>query len=321
MKEHYKQSVFLYLAPIRGITDCIFRNIFFNHFSGFDQAVAPFINPQRLSSFKEKQLFDVLPVNNKQTIIPQLLHTDVDDFLTLALKLQDLGYQQINWNLGCPAPMVTKKKKGSGLLPYPEKIVSLLEHVIPKLTTKLSIKTRLGFESTEEIMTLLPLLNEFPLTEIIIHSRTGKQRYRGKTNMEAFDRCRELSRHPLVYNGDIVSLSSFSELTIRFPDINRWMIGRGALADPFLGEKIQGKQINEEEKSKRLSIFHDELYAHYENRLSGPGHLLSRMKQIWSYLRDSFPNQRQLSKKILRSTDVEHYKNLVSKIILESKTL
>jgi len=305
---------FLYLAPLKGITDWLFRNIFFDHFDGFHMAVAPFINPQRFSSFKDKHLSDILPENNQIDIIPQLLHTDADDFLALAARVHDLGYQELNWNLGCPAPMVTRKKRGSGLLPYPEKIISFLEQVIPKLETRLSIKMRLGFESPDEIMTLLPLLNDFPLSEIIIHSRTGKQRYSGQTDPEAFLHCSELSDHLLVYNGDITTPGSFEKLACLFPDNNRWMIGRGMLADPFLGERIQGKTISKDEQLRRLSAFHADLFNEYKARLSGPGHLLSRMKQIWCYLRESFPRERKLTKNILRSKNIDQYERLIVKL-------
>lgn len=304
----------LSLAPIRGITDYLFRNIFFKHFEGFDEALAPFINPQRFSSFKTKQLADVLPENNTVRITPQLLHTDPADFLALAQRLHDLGFREINWNLGCPAPMVTRKKRGSGLLPYPEQIISFLDKVIPQLKTALSVKTRLGFESRKEIETLLPLLNDFPLTKIIIHTRTGRQRYQGQTDPDAFRCCRELSRHILVYNGDINDTATFSALATQFPDIDQWMIGRGALSDPFIGERIRGQSINKDEQYKRLAAFHADLYTQNELKLSGPGHLLSRLKQVWFYLKTSFPDEKQLTKKLLRSKDDKQYREVISKI-------
>ena len=114
---------FLYLAPIRGLTDALFRDTFSRHFGGFDAAVAPFISPQKKSLYEDKMIRDVLPANNTTLpVVPQLLHTDPEDFLVLARRLADLGYTHINWNLGCPAPMVARKKRGSGLLPYPEEI-------------------------------------------------------------------------------------------------------------------------------------------------------------------------------------------------------
>jgi tRNA-dihydrouridine synthase len=307
---------FLYLAPIRGLTDALFRETLASHFEGFDAAVAPFITPQKKSLYEDKQIRDVLPENNnKLPIVPQLLHTDADDFLVLARRLADLGYKHINWNLGCPAPMVARKKRGSGLLPFPNEIVALLDKVLPELEIELSIKTRLGFNDHSETRALLPELNRFKLKEIIIHTRLGKQLYKGTTDPEGFGICRQLSEHPLTYNGDINDVETFRSLAARFPTVNRWMIGRGALSNPFLTEEIKGYPRQSEEKRKlRLYNFHNELFSRYTERLSGPSHLLGRVKHLWLYLIHSFPGNNKLLKKILKSNTPEGYRANVEQL-------
>ena len=309
------QRPFLYLAPLQGVTDAQFRTVFHHHFSGFDAAIAPFINPQRHSGFKEKWLTDVFPENNPGLpIIPQLLNTNAEDFLALAGRLQDLGYTHINWNLGCPVPMVAKKKRGSGLLPYPEMIIALLEKVMPRLKMKLSIKTRLGYASTHEILALLPQLDAFPLKEIIIHARLGKQLYTGQVDLETFALCHEHSRHELVYNGDITDIEIFRTLTERFPWVNRWMIGRGVLADPFLAMSLKGQCGSAQDRSQKLKEFHMDLYQGYRQRFSGPGHLLGRMKQLWLYLIASFPQKQKILKRITKASTERDYLLAVDEI-------
>ena len=304
------KQVELVLAPIRGITDCYFRSLFHQHFPGFDSSLAPFINPQRHSSFQAKQLKDVLPEKNRTLpVVPQLLHTNAEDFLFLASRLQELGYKEINWNLGCPAPMVTIKNRGSGLLPFPEQILTFLDHVIPKLSMALSIKTRLGYEDKNELLSLLPRLDDYPLTEIIIHARLGRQLYKGKTDLESFGFCLNASKHPIVYNGDITSVQNFLALQQQFPEIKKWMIGRGALANPFLAGEI--KNSDESDKLARLLNFHDELYACYRELLSGQAHLLGRMKQLWVYLSAFFPPEKKTWKKIKKCRTEKQYQQVV----------
>ncbi|WP_457577951.1 tRNA dihydrouridine synthase [Desulfomarina sp.] len=306
---------FIYLAPIRGITDVLFRNTFFRHFGGIDAVIAPFINPQKNCLFDDKMLKDLLPETNDILPIPQLLHTDPGDFLSLAERLADLGYSHVNWNLGCPAPMVTRKKRGSGLLPYPERILFLLEKVSSRIQMKLSIKTRFGYEQKEELFHLLPRFNDFPLKEIIIHTRLGKQLYRGKTDPRSFATCLKLSRHPLIYNGDIVTEDDFAGLAHRFPDTSAWMIGRGLLMNPFLAEEIKGLLPGDgEAKRNRLVAFHEELYRGYREQLSGPGHLLGRMKQLWLYLITSFPGKKKAFKKLKKSSTVYAFEESVKQI-------
>ena len=140
------------MAPIQGVTDFIYRNTFPEFFDGFDLAVAPFIATSAGNRAKKSRIRDILPaLNTGLPVIPQILSKDPDDFIALARQLFDLGYEKVNWNLGCPFPMVTRKLRGSGLLPFPEKIDAFLEAILLEIPNKLSIKTRLGLEKTDEI--------------------------------------------------------------------------------------------------------------------------------------------------------------------------
>lgn len=302
-------KTFLYLAPLRGITDVLFRNVFSKHFSGFDLAIAPFINPQRSPSKKTQLLADVFPQDNSRLpIIPQLLNNRVDEFLDLAYRLQDLGYTQLNWNLGCPSPMIANKGRGSGFLPYPEKILEMLDLVLPQLKASLSIKMRLGYRDPSESLALLPRLDDYPLEEIIIHPRLGKQLYKGVVDRSGFQECLGHTSHRVVFNGDITSTAIFEECANLFPEINRWMIGRGVLANPFLAEEIRGDLEQDSNKRKmRIREFHDELCEGYREKLFGPGHLLGKMKQLWLYLALSFPEGKKPLKKIKKARTEQQF--------------
>jgi tRNA-dihydrouridine synthase len=258
----------------------------------------------------------VLPLNNGGLpLVPQLLHTDPEAFLILARRLADLGYSHINWNLGCPAPMIARKKRGSGLLPYPDEITAILTKTMPAVGIEVSIKTRLGFHDPAELYTLLPRLDNFALKEIIIHTRLGKQLYRGTTDPDGFAACRKLSRHVFTYNGDINDIETFRTLAARFPTMDRWMIGRGLLANPFLAEEIKGYPTDSaEERKNRIFAFHAELIARYTERLSGPSHVLGRVKQLWTYLISSFPGQEKSLKKILKSNTLESYHKAIDQL-------
>ncbi len=99
-------------------------------------------------------------------IVPQIIGNNHENFIPLARQLSDLGYKTVNWNLGCPFPMVAKKQRGSGLLPYPDKIDNFLEKTVPAIPNQLSIKIRLGRKTPDELVKLLPIFNRYPLQEI-----------------------------------------------------------------------------------------------------------------------------------------------------------
>lgn len=306
----------LYMAPLKGITDSLFRQVYLRNFAGIDRAMAPFVNPQRSPHYPEKLIGDLLPEKNQGlTLVPQVLNSDAEGFIALGNRLHELGYREINWNLGCPVKMVAGKKRGSGLLPHPDRIVELLEQVLPHLQPTLSIKMRLGYHSHQEALTLLPRLDPFPLTEIIIHARLGAQLYSGPVHLDHFDQCSALTSHQLVYNGDLVTEDDFNALAARFHSLHRWMIGRGLLINPFLPAEIKGFSYSADERTTKLQLFHDDLYAALKQRLSGPGHLLGRMKQVWIYFIHAFPGKEKLIKKITRAASEKGYRKAVDAVL------
>ncbi|MBI5559441.1 MAG: tRNA-dihydrouridine synthase family protein [Deltaproteobacteria bacterium] len=303
----------LILAPLRGITEVEFRNIFVRFFPGFDRAVAPFISTFQGSKVKPAKFKDLLPENNTSLpVVPQILSKNADRFLATTAMLADLGYTTVNWNLGCPYPMVANKLRGSGLLPHPEMIESFLEKVCSQ-PLAVSVKIRLGRREAEEIYALLPIFNKFPLAEVIIHPRTGIQMYDGTVDLDTFGRCLELCRHPLVYNGDITSPAIYEKLAARFPTINSWMIGRGALANPFLPAQIKGCKLPDN-PLRTLSDFHDALLTCYRDMLSGPSPVLGRLKGLWFYLAGSFADGRKILKKIQKTKKIEPYLEITREV-------
>lgn len=301
------------LAPLRGVTDALFRNTYAAFFTGIDYAVMPFLSTTKGPRIKPSHLKEVLPENNRQMrAIPQVMSKRAETFLPLATALFDLGYDTVNWNLGCPYPMVAKKGRGSGLLCNPESIERFLEHVMAVIPNQLSIKMRLGRHREDEIFELLPILNQYPIKEIVIHPRTGVQMYEGRPQLDVFEKCLALCRHPVIYNGDIVDQAGFEKLRQRFPRIQTWMIGRGAVSDPFLCSAIKGQTMDDGKKSTQFRRFHDTLYSRYKHKLYGPSHLLNRMKGLWAYFAKSFEDGPVLRKKINKTQKTHQYESIVN---------
>lgn len=276
--------------------------------------MAPFVVTIKGRKYPDSHLKDLLPENNQGwPIIPQVLSNDAAGFTKLAARLHDLGYDKINWNLGCPFPRVAKKIRGSGLLPHPERVDRILDHVISEVPVRLSIKTRIGRFDVEEMEALMPVFNRYPLAELIVHPRTGTQMYAGQPDLEVFGNCLEISKHPVVYNGDINSVADFTTLADRFSAIDHWMLGRGALADPFLPAAIKGQVVPANEKLEIIRRFHDRLFAAYAQVLSGPSHLGDKMKGFWLYLSRSFENGPKVLKQIQKTRKTEHYTDVVSR--------
>lgn len=297
----------LYLAPLRGFTDHIYRNVHARHFNGIDVAIAPFVTTCS-GGFKAAQIRGLLPENNAgMPVIPQILSNSTEDFIVLARRLFDLGYGIINWNLGCPFPQVAKKQRGSGLLPHPDRIDGLLERIMAAIPNRLSIKTRLGRHRFDEIFKVIRVFNRYPLEEVIVHPRTGIQMYGGSPDLDTFETLLDMTDHRIVYNGDILSPTVFESLEKRFPAISRWMLGRPVLANPFLPGLLKGTHREPSNPVAAFRRFHDDLFQGYREHLSGPSHLLERMKGFWTYFHIPFCDGARIRKAVHKAKTVDIY--------------
>ena len=210
-----------YLAPMEGITGHIYRNSYEKYFHNIDKYFTPFIVPNQSVSLKTKELKDLLPQNNKGlNIVPQILTNDADGFILTANKLKQLGYEEINLNLGCPAGTVVSKKRGAGFLAYPEELDKFLDEIYKIDNMKISIKTRLGKERADEFYKLIEIYNKYPLEELIIHPRTREDFYGNTPNLEVFKDALKLSKHSICYNGDIFTLNSYNKIINEFTEVN-----------------------------------------------------------------------------------------------------
>ncbi|PKN19610.1 MAG: tRNA dihydrouridine synthase DusB [Deltaproteobacteria bacterium HGW-Deltaproteobacteria-6] len=310
----------IYLAPLQGITDRIYRNLFPVYFKGVDAAIAPFISSSKKMKPDNKLLREFYPENNTGIpTIPQIMSSAPADFIMIANKLYDVGCGTVNWNLGCPYPMVVRKGRGAGLLCDPVRVESFLETAMPLLKPNLSIKLRIGLKYPDEVLELMPIFNRFPIEELVIHPRTGAQMYGGNVDLDIFGQCLDMSKHRVVYNGDIDSFEKFELLTKRFGSIERWMLGRGLLANPFLAEKI--KFNTEKPYAERIKIirgFHDHLFAEYLKILSGPSHITNKMKAVWTYLGDFFEDGAKIKKRIWKTHHRDNYLDVINKIFSET---
>lgn len=306
----------LFLAPIQGMTMACYRNAFAVIFGGIDAYYAPFIATADIRKTSRSLLKDVLNENNSSAVklIPQLLGNNGNDFKLFSSAISDLGYTEINWNIGCPFPMVTNKKKGSGLLPYPDMIKEFLDIVCSDNSYTLTVKMRLGLNSAEEGMRVIDVLNDYPLGGVIIHARTGKQMYTGKVDTASFQALASACKHNVTYNGDIYTCDDFMCISSQFPWIKSFMLGRGALEDPFLPSAIKCMSVPYESKSGMIRHFHDKIFDYYKSILSGEKHLCDKMKEFWVYMSVHTDNDGKLMKKIKKCHTEAAYLEVINKL-------
>ena len=303
-------------SPLQGFTDFRFRNAFHRYFGGIDTFYSPYIKLNGKLVIKGSYERDILPENNTTLeVIPQIITNDAEEFLFVANYVQQLGYKELNWNLGCPYPMVAKCGMGSGLISNTSQIEHILKRVHSETDIIVSMKMRMGYENPTEILDVFPILEQYPIKNIAIHARIGKQLYKGGVDLDSFQKCLDTSKQKIYYNGDITSVEKFRMMQERFPSIDHWMIGRGLIADPFLPSMIKNNTAEyPKNKLEIFEAFHDTIYQEYDAYLSGPTPIRMKMLGFWEYFSESFSNPQKTFKKIKKAGNSKNYEIAVKEI-------
>ena len=279
----------VYLAPLEGVTDAVFRRVHRDCFSGVAKYFIPFVSPTQNLAFTARDLSILAPENGFG--VPQLLCKDAALFLWAAQALGDMGYGEVNLNLGCPSGTVTAKGKGSGLLADVPALERLLDGVFARSPLPVSIKTRIGYTRPDEFDRLLDVFARYPIHELIIHPRTRVE----------------------CYNGDLFCEADCRELMRQFPNTRALILGRGLIANPALAQSLGG---GEALCKASLRAFHDRLLAAYQAKY--PAHVtLGRMREIAKHFVCCFDAPEKPRKAIRKATRIEAYLDAIDRLFAE----
>ena len=288
------------LAPLRGVTIRCFREVFADIIReiGFTEAVTPFIPAMAGSDpLKDKELRDP---GSGIRVTPQFIGKDPVALRECLEKVKAAGFETADLNAGCPYPMVRNKGRGSGLLRTPDVLRRMLEAGCEVMGAgKFSLKVRLGVDRPDELLGLMPIINEFPLRYLTVHARTARQMYEGKCDVERLREVEKLAKVPVVRNGDIpmpeVSggrgpVSGVGCQASGIADGSRIMIGRGFVR--WLGTREDCKELLER------------YIAASQGERFGDASVLGRMKELISYWKELSQWKRRWNViKICRSVD------------------
>jgi len=212
--------------------------------------------------------------------------------------------------------MATNRGRGAALIQKPDLVAAFILYISEYSNLTVSIKTRIGMKNDAEIFPLLEKLSCENIQYCIIHPRNAAQLYKGQINYAAFQKCKELFQNiDLIYNGDITSSTEFRRLKEMFPSQEKWMIGRGLLANPFLAEEIKRNEKQPAtQQLKRLLAFSFRFIDEIESDSNDPGHALNRIKTQFIYLAESFPNPKKTFKSIKKSKSMEEIRFILNHV-------
>ena len=312
-----------YFAPMDGITDFLYRQIVWRHFPYADKLYAPFIQPNEKPVIVPKEYKEICPENNKGIpTVPQILTRDAEGFIRLGEILEDMGYDEINLNLGCPAKLIVAKGKGSGMLSDLYYLEEFLDIIFTRnWRAKITAKTRLGLTDNSEFAELLKVYSKFPIHELTIHPRFKSDYYSGTPRLDEFSKlssmisngkCFGLHNTSICYNGDINASDDRDRVVDEFPFISSVMCGRGALANPALFRELKGGQ--KLTKDEFIS-FHNDVYDTYKETVAKERYFLHRMQEMWTFWNQYFKFDQELVTTLRRVSNIAEYLEAINNLI------
>lgn len=301
----------LYLAPLEGITTYTYRNAHAEYFGDCDAYYAPFIVPTENERLSLKSLRDIKPVNNKVKLIPQVMCSSPSAFREFARKIKEIGYDEVNVNLGCPSGTVIHKSRGAGALKDTDSLDKLLSGIFDTTDIKISLKTRTGFYSHDEFENLISIYRKYPVSKLIVHPRVREEYYRGTPNLESFLIAYEVFGEKTCYNGNIYSVSDFNRIKEKFPETGSVMVGRGCITNPAIFREIKGgKKLSTDELIK----FSNLLETRYLELFKSEVNTLRKLKEVWMYSIENYPEEKKIAKAIKKSTKLTEFNNAINEL-------
>ncbi|MBQ4549481.1 MAG: tRNA-dihydrouridine synthase family protein [Oscillospiraceae bacterium] len=297
-----------YYAPLEGITDATFRRLHHKYFPGVDRYFMPFISPTIHRCLTNREARELPKADSVGfAAVPQLLGKNVEDMLWAIEVCKDLGYDEVNINLGCPSGTVVSKGKGSGMLSDIYALDEFLSAIYAKAVLPVSLKTRIGVNDSENWEKILEIYRDYPVKELTVHPRIRKAFYKGDCDMDAFAKAVVGSPFPVCYNGNVYSMDDARKIAERFPAVESVMIGRGLVADPGMLCGGTGRET--------LKAFLNELSDTYCTVFESKRNAIYRMKDNWHYLIALFDGSDKLWKEMRKSTDYDRFMAIANEII------
>lgn len=306
----------IWLAPLHGITNYMFRNSLYRHFGGIDYCVTPFLPVQEMAKLNVKNWKDIWPKNNTAVpAIPQLMGNKPSHFVdTMRAVHDEYGYDAFNWNIGCPVAQVVRRRRGCGIMPDPDTVEEVVRTVTSQTPYRFSVKMRLGLKDPAEGLRILERLDDYPLDFIVIHPRLGEQMYDGVPDLEQMDIFYRHTRHRIIYSGDLFSAQDYERLQNRYPGIEDWMLGRGLLQNPFLAEQLKGEDTGD--RRQRFSKYYQKWTQEMLDAVKEKS-TLAKLKELWHYYACLFQLPSDALQQLLRINDFDAFYDRTLDILKE----
>jgi len=274
----------LMLAPMQGLTNRALRRV-------YAQTVRPDVlftefvrvRPGAKALVAQSDFVEALATEPGIPLVVQVIGSAEEGVVEATRALVDHGVTHINVNMGCPFGRMTSVLAGGGMFRSPKTVEPMLRELRAMVPGSLSVKTRLGLTGERELLEILPAFEDAGIDFLVVHSRTVQQKYKGSANHEITQEIVERMRIPVIANGDIRRPEQVA-MVLDKTGAKGVMLGRGAISDPMMFERIRGNAEIDPTTEQRKA----EMAAHFSLLIEGYSEIFCGEAQILAKLRETF---------------------------------
>lgn len=280
----------LMLAPMQGVTNRAMRSLFIDWVRP-DVVFTEFMRVNAAAPIRRLSAGDLREITASEGDVPlvvQLIGHGREALVSAALAAQAAGAVHINLNMGCPYGRMTSGLTGGGMLQRPEDLAEIIPALRRAISGTFSIKLRAGYDDAGQIFDLLPLFETAMVDFLVLHPRTVVQKYGGAADHDVTAQVVRQTRLPVIANGDIRS-AAVGLRVLRETGAAGLMLGRGAIADPLLFERLRSGANAEPDQDERAAMLHRylrELPARYGELFCGEAQVLAKIKEVFNFMDD-----------------------------------
>ncbi len=281
----------LMLAPMQGLTNKALRALFINRVRP-DVVFTEFVRAQsdNRKCISNTDRLEIMSDGGTVPLVVQLIGRNINNLVAAAVAAQELGALHLNINLGCPYGRMTNNTAGGSILKTPADLPLILKSLRETVLGSFSVKVRSGYHDPSQILSLIPLFEDCGIDFLIVHPRTVVQQFNGPADHDVTAAVVRQTKLPVIANGDIFTKAD-GDRVLAHTKAAGLMLGRGAIADPLLFERLRGNHAavsTPEQKALELKEYLQELLERYRELFCGDQQILSKMKKVLSQNTDPF---------------------------------
>jgi nifR3 family TIM-barrel protein len=229
--------------------------------------------------------------------------------------IEDLGFDLVDLNCGCPVDKVTKDGSGSGLLKHPERIGEIIHQMVSAVNIPVTVKIRIGWDMQNiNACEILQIAQAAGASAICIHGRTRSQGYKGPANWDVIKECKSRAKSiKVIGNGDIFDAAS-AEKIFAHTGCDAILLARGTMGQPWLIEDIYRHQNGESLFSRSSLEYRDALLEHLEHIISyhSDRKVVMDMRRVGCWYLKKGQGTRRLREGINRAQSIAQVRALIA---------